>query len=34
MEEQLAYYASLAREMKRTLDPPTLGRFLQVLKRM
>lgn len=33
VEDQLAYYESLTREMKRTLDPPNLSRLLRSLSR-
>lgn len=33
VEDQLAYYESLTREMKRTLDPPSFSRLLHSLRR-
>lgn len=33
VEEQLAYYDSLARDMKRALDPPRLEGLLRTWKR-
>ena len=33
VDGQIAYYASLARDMKRALDPPRLTKLLRSLKR-
>jgi tetrahydromethanopterin S-methyltransferase subunit B len=34
VEEQVAYYGSLARDMKRTLDPPKLSQLLRSLRKI
>ncbi len=33
VEGQVAYYVSLARDMKKTLDPPGLGKLLRSLRK-
>lgn len=33
VEEQVAYYGSLTKEMKRTLDPPKLNKLLRSWRR-
>lgn len=33
VEDQLTYYDSLARDMKRAMDPPSLGSLLRTLRR-
>ncbi|MFQ5987194.1 MAG: hypothetical protein ACE5KQ_07540 [Thermoplasmata archaeon] len=33
VEGQIAYYASLTREMKKALDPPRLGQLLRSLNK-
>ncbi len=33
VEEQVAYYGSLTKDMKKTLDPPKLSRLLQSWRR-
>jgi chromosome segregation ATPase len=34
VEEQVAYYGSLAKEMKRALDPPKLSQLLRSLRKV
>lgn len=34
VEEQVAYYGSLARDMKRALDPPKLSQLLRSLRKV
>lgn len=33
VEEQIAYYGSLTKDMKKALEPPRLGQLLRSLKR-